>query len=150
MESSWALLLLLFGDWFVGKGLGKFVTRGRLTRGRVACGSGQMNDDGQAMRARTFPCITTPCSSTSRCLLLRMWLLSGSRGLEMQGPRRTIAVVERPITLRRCFRMRIRDTIWVGCSTSPARSNLIAARPSDPLQRSNKGASGERLAANYL
>ena len=36
MESSSAWLLLLFGDWFVGKGLGRFVTRGRLTRGRAA------------------------------------------------------------------------------------------------------------------
>jgi hypothetical protein len=56
-------------------------------------GSGRMSDRGPAMPARRFPCSTTPCSSTSTCLLLKMWLLSGSPGQEMQRLKSTIVLV---------------------------------------------------------
>ena len=40
-------------------------------------GSEQMNWDGPVMPARRLHCITTPCSSTNTCLLLRLWQVSG-------------------------------------------------------------------------
>lgn len=80
-------------------------------------GSGRMSDRGPAMPARRFPCSTMPCSSTRMCLLLEMWLDCGRQEEGMQRSRRTIVVVARLITLRRCFHVARWRTTWVAWST---------------------------------
>jgi hypothetical protein len=96
-------------------------------------GSGRMKDGGRVMLALRFPCITTHFSSTGMFLLLVTWLLYGSQELEMQRLKLTITVVERLITLPRCFRMGMRGTISVGWSTLHAGWNQIVAWSSNLL-----------------
>ena len=65
-----------------------------------------------------------PCMECAGPFLpLRMWLMFGSQGQQTQRSRRTIVVVGRLITLRRCFRTRVRATIWVAWSTSLGHRN---------------------------
>jgi len=99
-------------------------------------GCGQMNSDGLVMAAQRSPCTTTLFSSTRTYLLLRLWQLSGRLSQEMHRLKLIMPVVARPITLRRCFRTRIRGTIWEAWSTSHVRRNVIIFVSSELLQRS--------------
>jgi len=94
-------------------------------------GSGRMNDDGLVMAVLRSHCTSTLFSSTRMFLPLRLWQLSGSPGLEMQRLRSMVLVGALPGTLRRCFRTRIRSTIWVAWSTSHVRRSVTVPRSSE-------------------
>lgn len=93
-----------------------------VTLGGVWDGFGQMNNDGLVMADQRYRSTTTLFSSTRTYLLLRLWQLSGSPGLEMQRLRCMALVVALPITLPRCFPTKTRSTIWEVWSTSEVKT----------------------------
>ena len=86
------------------------------------------------MPARKFPYTTTLCSSTRMCLPRKMWLGCGRQEEGMQGLKLTMPVAALPITLRRCFRTRTRNTMCVDWSTSLGCRNLIVRWSSERVE----------------